>query len=269
MEERNSSPEPYAVKVVVLAQGNKEKKSVASLLMGDTFDLESESVLLCSQRGFAHAVVKVGKLIGDGSEDAVAEGSTVRRIRESLRLSDRDTSPTVERVLGSPIVLSTSRVDVTECTRVTAAVQAMLRAANYPLQNTSFAILSTPASGGTEVSQEVWNDEFGRLIGPELLRLPLLYASTQQAVARITRAVLTLQEKGSGLVTPIAVERYSNGVRILFRPKDSTYTSYKEEKKLLNDYVEPVSKNEEKVREVSVTKPSGYISPETLNMESL
>jgi hypothetical protein len=75
-----------------------------------------------------------------------------------------------------------------------------------------------------------WDDELLKIEGPELLRLPLSYASGEQAVLRIQRLATKFLEPGSGLVTPIECEKFSDGVRLLFRPKADAYVSSREEK---------------------------------------
>jgi hypothetical protein len=64
----------------------------------------------------------------------------------------------------------------------------------------------------------------------ELVRVPLRFASATQVAVRLGRIVQELREPGSGLITPIEVERFSNGARIAFRPKASSYVSSKDEK---------------------------------------
>jgi hypothetical protein len=61
------------------------------------------------------------------------------------------------------------------------------------------------------------------------------------------------------LVTPIEVEKYSNGVRILFRPFVSSYLSSKEEKQNL---IEESSAKDETLPKIVTKRKGGYLSPE-------
>ena len=75
---------------------------------------------------------------------------------------------------------------------------------------------------------------WGRLNGPELQRIPLKYASVSLAIVKINRVMTRLQTPGSGLITPISVEKYSNALRVLFQPKESSHTSGEEERLATN-----------------------------------
>lgn len=68
-----------------------------------------------------------------------------------------------------------------------------------------------------------------------------------------------LKSPSGGLVTPIDAERFENGVRILFRPLGSSYSSKNDERK--NEKKEeamPVKK----IVSPQVPKNMGYLSPE-------
>ena len=69
-----------------------------------------------------------------------------------------------------------------------------------------------------------------------------------------------LKGPGSGFVTPIEVERFENGVRVIFKPLGSSYASKNDEKKI-QDKEETVflNKKREPIRPPVVT---GYLSPE-------
>ena len=90
------------------------------------------------------------------------------------------------------------------------------------------------------------------MLGPEILRTPLSFSSTEQAVLRLQRCIERLKKPGSGIVTPFEFEKFSNGVKVIFRPPQSTYKSAKEEKAEEIDALN--------VKQSS--KKSLYISPE-------
>ena len=298
--ERNKVSDPYPVKIVTLVKGNKESKSIASLIGGDTFDLENECILLCNQRNLNYAIVKTGQVVDDSS-NIVTEGNTYKRLKDEI--SDKTVSnkyPSnaqhiVDSILSRPFLLTTSRIDVSEVTWVSVAVEGLLRLASYPILNTTLGLVSTPstssstsstspstspstsstitsgssASGNSAniaVTQEDWDDELVKLLGPELLRIPLKYATPSQAIAKLTKAALKIAEPGSGLITPIVVEKYSNAIRIIFKPKESTYTSAKEDRIAMsaNDSVSSTSTSSTSSTTLPNTPkaPTGYLSPE-------
>ena len=281
------------VKVIALCQGIKEGKSIGSLLSGDTFDLENEVILLANQRSFNYAVVKVGNIINDSSTDAtlitdIPESSIVKRMKEAYftlpsSVDQSINKPSIKvmetvknKVFARPMMVTLSRLDQTESTCVSVACEIMLRAATFPLLNsTSFGVISTPTvstvisststqsppqkqQGVRQLTVDDYNDELNKLVGPELYRIPLKYASMQQVLVRLNRLINKLQEPGSGLITPIAVEKYANAVRIIFKPKESSYMSMKEENLITMENIpaeatSPVA---------GKAKPTGYMSPE-------
>jgi hypothetical protein len=82
-----------------------------------------------------------------------------------------------------------------------------------------------------------------------------------QVAIRLGRIVQDLRESGSGLVTPIEVERFANGARILFRPKDSSYTSSKDESKAAMEADQAAAAAAATAKKTAPSK-GGYSSPE-------
>lgn len=70
--------------------------------------------------------------------------------------------------------------------------------------------------------------------------------------------VENLKSPNSGLVTPIEVERFENGVRVIFKPLGSSYSSKNDERK--------VEKKLESIKEIKKVpdgpKSMAYMSPE-------
>jgi hypothetical protein len=87
---------------------------------------------------------------------------------------------------------------------------------------------------------------------------PLSPYYTSQAVLRLGLIVEGMKDPKSGLITPIEVERFENGVRIIFKPLGSTYSSKNDEKKTerKTEYLNEVRKP------VVVSRTMGYLSPE-------
>jgi hypothetical protein len=77
-------------------------------------------------------------------------------------------------------------------------------------------------------------------------------------VLRLGLIIEELRGPGGGLVTPIDVERYDNGVRVIFKPLDSTYSSKNDDKK--NEKKLEAAKEVKKTPEPP--KYRGYLSPE-------
>ena len=77
-------------------------------------------------------------------------------------------------------------------------------------------------------------------------------------VLRLGLIIEELRGPGGGLVTPIDVERYDNGVRVIFKPLDSTYSSKNDDKK--NE--KKLEALKEPVKAPEPPKYRGYLSPE-------
>ena len=66
-------------------------------------------------------------------------------------------------------------------------------------------------------SDSEWNDELLRTIGPEIERVPLLYATPSQVALKLQRVIEVFRgPDNGGLVTPVRLEKFSNGVRVEF-----------------------------------------------------
>ena len=236
----NRSQDNYNVKVVVMDNATKESKGIASMIGGGASDLGSEVILQCQQRKLDYAVMKMGEIIKD------SETFPVNTRLKSRKTEDKDSNTKVS------IAFTRSRVESSEVTKVSVAVEALLRSASHPQSNSTISLVSIEPTNEMPTDEE-WDDEFLRIDGPELERIPILYASELQIAIKIGRVVKELQESGK-LITPIEIERYSNGVRVLFRPKEDSYISSKEEKNR--------EAKEKKAEKVATTTKSGYISPE-------
>jgi len=240
------------IKVVSVGKATKEPKSLSSMLGGDSTDFDAEVVLQCKKRGLGYGIIKVGNLI----EDDVPLPSNLRdRSSKELKALTAEEEVFAQPIYESPLLFTSSRVEFTEVTRMSVAVDALLRSAGHPLMNSTTSVIT---SSDTIPTDAQWDDEFLRLDGPELARVPLRFASANQVALRLGRIVQDLKLSGSGLVTPIEVERYSNGARILFVPKDSTYASSKDEK----NKKEQEAKNFPEKTILNKPRTQGYVSPE-------
>lgn len=243
------------IKVVCLSNACKAKKSAAEFILGETFELGSDFILQCKQRSLPYTLIKCGLIIQD-NEPA-----------KSLTTKKR----TPVEVDSPPIVFTRSNnVEYDERTRLSIAAEALIRAASHPSRNASISVLSldtqsssSSAAGFREPTSAEWDDEFLKVDGPELDRIPLLHASSRQATLRLYRIAEELQANGSGLITPIKVERYSDGVKIIFEPKEISYTSRKDELSQRNiEEKEKEEKDKESLITSAASKKSKYMSPE-------
>lgn len=255
MIERNKSPKSYNVKVVALAQACKQPRSLMSFFGGDNTDLDSEIILQCQKRQLGYAIIKVGSI---ASDEAAAPGNVKSRsawaTKAELSQAEEEMAAPIP---AAPVVFTSSRVEPVEYTRVSVAVEALLRASTHPQTNSSIAVLSADLS--RVPTDEEWDDEFLRIEGPELERIPLRFASEMQIVIKVGRVAKQLLEAGSGLITPIDVERFANGVRIIFKPRESNYVSSKEEKRML---AEADSDAAARIQPTTARSTGTYTSPE-------
>lgn len=138
--------------------------------------------------------------------------------------------------------------------RVSVAAEALLRSTSHPHRNSTINVLS---SGKSHPTDQHWEDQFLKIDGPEVSRTLIRFASKRQVVVALFRAATAVQRPGSGLVTPIEVTKFSNGIRIVFRPSISPYTSSKEEKRRIK--MEEAFKD---VKQQAKARTSLYLSPE-------
>lgn len=247
------------IKVVAIGKATKQPKSLASFLGGETTEFDSEVILQCKQRQLGYSIVKIGSILGDDAPmpSGLRDRST-KDVFVTSKLS-KDEEAAAAPLYQSPLIFTTSRVEQSEVTRLTVAVDALLRSAGHLFNNATVSVLSqADAAGDTLPTDEQWDDQFLKLDGPELLRFPLRFASVTQVAIRLGRIVQELREPGNGLITPVEVERYANGARIIFRPKETSYVSGKDEKsnaRALEEQASPAAAAGKK-------QTKGYLSPE-------
>ena len=284
--EASKSTRDVPIKVVALGAACKPPKSVASMLFGseeDSTALEDEVVLQCLQRGLSYNIIKVGRVIDD--DQLIPPDVKSRSIEsQSIVLTNED-KPNAQPLYQNPVVFTRSNtVESSEVTKLTIAAQALMRAVVHPHRNATVSVLSAAtiednnhASSSSssfpfrEPMEVEWADEFLKLDGPELLRIPLRFASIRQAMVKLTRVLCELatpskvgrssiiSSSSTGLVTPIKVEKCTGGLRVLFVPTISEYVSTREEKAEL--------KRIEEVKQLLSTqgnpkRKGGYLSPE-------
>jgi hypothetical protein len=176
-------------------------------------------VLQCQKRQLAYSVIKVGRLLDRDTPFPANERLRPARPVVGTSSADNSNNKNKETTITAPFVFTSSRVEPSEVTQVDVAVEALLRAASHPQTNSSVSVVSIDqvtaavADGGVATDQD-WDDEFLRLDGPELLRIPLRFCSALQMRIKVGRIARDLQngasDKGSEaggrqLVTPIDV----------------------------------------------------------------
>lgn len=208
------------IKVVSIGKAIKPSRGAASFLLGDTTDLDTEILLQCQQRNFGYFIVKHASLLLPNMKFESSSSSTTASAKDDF-----------ERPFSeSPVLLKASESSTPGVTKLEDLTESILRGAGHPwTTNCSLTLLSTSEA---TASDQDWDDQFLKIAGPELLRIPLKYASAAQTVSRLSRLAVELQDrKGPGsLVTPVEVTKYANGVRMVFRPKESSYVSAKDER---------------------------------------
>ena len=116
MKARNkaSSKGSYNVKVVALAAAAKEPQSLASLLGGETFNIENEVILQCQKRQLAYAVLKVGCNVDLDSAQDRAMFISNNRLRPTLYSSNNKDNKDKDKAI--PMIFTRSRVEPGEVT---------------------------------------------------------------------------------------------------------------------------------------------------------
>jgi hypothetical protein len=212
-----------SIKVVFMDYAAKEVKGLASFLTGDTTELSSELILQCNQRGLGYGVVKFGKIVNDGADGVGRDGY----VTDSSSFGQPQSAGPDPRYSAPLVFTSSKHIEAMEVTRVSVAAEALFRSASHPQMNSTVTVLSTKDM--RKPTNSDWEDEFLRIVGPELVRIPLCFTSERQAALRVRRIAQELKRK---VVTPVEIEPFSNGVRILFRPTvDTGYKSSKDERK--------------------------------------
>lgn len=283
VSEASKSTRDVPIKVVALGMACKPPKSVASMLFGteeDNTALEDEVVLQCLQRGLSYNIIKVGRVIDD--DLSIPPDVKSRSIESQSIVLNNEDKPNAQPLYQNPVVFTrSSSVESSEVTKLTIAAQALMRAVVHPHRNATVSVLSaatiedenhafSSSPSFREPMEVEWADEFLKLDGPELLRIPLRFASIRQAMVKLTRVMceLATPSKGgrsssgsssTGLVTPIKVEKCTGGLRVLFVPTISEYVSTREEKAELK-------RIEEEKQLLSTQgnpkRKGGYLSPE-------
>ncbi len=129
----------------------------------------------------------------------------------------------------------------------------------YPHHNnTVMQVASSSSPSGTTdlVSQDQWDEEFTKFIGPELLRIPLMHCQSLSELLfflyyQVREALLS---PNLPLVTPIEVIKTYYGLQIRFKPPTSKYDEASSFKQL--------RQQERQRNDTSNPSKSKYVSPE-------
>ncbi len=263
-----------SLKVVMLGRASRDKKGLADFLTGDSSDLEDELVLQCQKRGLGYVLVKAATVVSDEDFDSGSSSSSSGNTRVrgpsayqvvGAEETKADEALGLARPLPSrPFSIEYRSVQPIETTSASIIAEALLRAAPFPTNNCTYSILSLPNTDSSSSSSmdAIWADELMKADGPELLRIPLRYASVAAVKAKIGRLALdlALAENVYGLITRVKTEKYSNGAKLLFQPM-STLASWNDDDDNNDDENESKKIKDKEQKEKDTTK-SGYISPE-------
>ena len=138
------------IKVVALCKATKQSKGIASFLGGENTELDSEIILQCKSRGLGYAVIKVGSLIDDVSpcpplRERSPEGPKYSKEEEEI----------TQAVYSSPVLFTSSRVEESEATRLSLAVEAVLRSAAHPVMNSTISVITSSTSPALPTDAQV------------------------------------------------------------------------------------------------------------------
>lgn len=244
MKERNKREETDSLKVVWFGNAIKESKSFVSLIAGDSSSIDSEFILQCNQRGFGYTSILSATVLPDGDSFP-----TKAKLRSSYELAGEDLD-----IKESPVVMTFSKsIESSEYSRVSDVAYSLFRAVGHPNKNSTITVVSR--NEDHIAVDDDWDDQFLKLDGPELHRIALSRATPKQAMSRLSRLISTITRPNNGLITPIEITRYNNGIEIVFVPKVTSYMSANEERKAAKI-------TSETSLDTQVIKSSKYISPE-------
>lgn len=144
------------------------------------------------------SVVRVGKLLegGDGGGGDAQE-------RCELANGDELQGGVAAGAAGAVLVQTLTRDEVVNASFSVGPLSDVARAA---------------AAGGTSAAQH-WDDEFVRLVGPEVYRRPLAVRSADEMVGWLREWAAAFLKPDSGLTTPVDVEEAERGVTLRFLRK--------------------------------------------------
>jgi len=154
---------------------------------------EQEMVLRAKRGVPAHSVVRFGKFKGSGAQ--------------KLELAPGD--------------------GLTGEISVDAAAATLLETFGRPeAYNASFSVGVAAAGGAGGNAPAEWDDEFLKLVGPELYRRPLKAVTADDAVAFLQDFARGFLRPGGRLTTPISVQNMDDGVLLRFQPTGAEYLDF-------------------------------------------
>ena len=150
---------------------------------------EQEITLKATRDVPSHSIVRIGKL------EAPKRGGAAAGVVTLAPGDDFDGRSSVEAVA-----------------QVVAEVLARPEAVNASLS----VVQPADSLGAAAAAAPFWDDEFVKLVGPELLRVPLQSLSADEAVTWLRAFARDFLRPGRGLTTPVEVTDVSGGVVLRF-----------------------------------------------------
>jgi hypothetical protein len=129
------------IKIITVGKASKQVKSLTSFLGGENTEFDAEVILQCKSRGLGYGIIKVGTLINDDSP--------VSSSRDRAPKGPKLSGPELEVAQAdyiNPVLFTASRVEPGEFTRISLAVDAVLRSAAHPIMNSTISVLSSASS---------------------------------------------------------------------------------------------------------------------------
>jgi len=175
--------------------------------------MEGEAVMRAKGSLPCHSVVRLGKLLP--APAAVPSAS----LEDALLISPGD-------ALSGEIGVGVAAQALVETLRRDEAVNATFGMANAP-----------PQAGGVlnSVDGPGLDDQFLKLVGPEILRRPLRAMSSDEAVRWLKEWARTFTKPGRGLTTKVQLEEVAEGVILRFLSSGGGYADPDEEREQTAD----------------------------------
>lgn len=180
---------------------------------------EQEIVLKATRDVPAHAVLRLGKLAPPSSSVPAGRG------RAELAPGDAFDAPCCVGAAAQAVVESLVRVEAVNATF--SLVQPADALGPLPASSAvSSSTSSTAAAGGAGAApaggEAWWEDEWLKLVGPEVLRVPLATLGAAEAAEWLREWAQGLLRPGRGLTTPIEVVPTSDGALLRFLKSSGT-----------------------------------------------
>jgi len=199
---------------------------------------EQDLILAARKSIPSFGVLRLGKLKPDGDSAPPSAFSGVPRSRAALATGDK---------LGGELPMSTAAAVLVQALKRPEAVNATF----------SLGTLETAGDAGAPLASDEahWDDQFLKLVGPEIYRRPLDGLPAKGAAKWLREWARRFLRPGEQLTTPVAPQDVDNGVLLRFLPSTTGYADFDEEETEDEKWASPASG----VVESKAGKPDGAL----------